>query len=163
MSRPGRLAAHPRFETGRPVTTSIPYLLAYAFTVTTQRADRELRRHGLTIRQLGLLAQLREEPELTTSELARQLGVSRQSLHEMINGLEQTAYLRREPGASGRTRRLVLTPRAEQLLTRLSGPLLQLEDELVAGMSQAEIQTLRRSLQRFLAHVTDDEAWLSDG
>ncbi len=60
------------------------YLLAYACTLATREADEALRRHGLTLRQFGLLMQLRTEPELTMSELAGQLDVSRQARHEMV-------------------------------------------------------------------------------
>lgn len=139
----------------------IPYLLAYAATVTLRKADEELRPHRLTVRQYGLLAQLGAEPELTMSELARQLGVSRQTLHEMVGDLEKTGYLCRRPGASGRTRRIVLTPRTLRLLAAAEGPLHRMEVEFLGGLSRTEIETLRTLLRRLLAHATDDEAWLS--
>lgn len=141
----------------------IPYLLAYAFTLAAREVDGALRPYGLTVRQFGLLAQLELEPELTMSELARQLGVSRQSLHEMVGELERAGYLRRVPGASGRTRRLALAPRTGRLLSRVHGPLLRLEADFLGGLKPAEIETLRRLLQRLLAYATDDETWLSGG
>jgi DNA-binding MarR family transcriptional regulator len=142
------------------VRPSIPYLLAYAHTIASRRADAELRPHGITVRQFGLLVQLRMEPELTISELARQLGVTRQSLHEMVDDLERGGHLRREPGASGRTRRLTLTDSTERLLADAHGPLALAEAEFVRGMPARDVETLRRLLQRALARATDDEAWL---
>ncbi|PRY35265.1 MarR family winged helix-turn-helix transcriptional regulator [Umezawaea tangerina] len=139
---------------------SIPYLLAYAHTIASRTADAELRPLGLTVRQFGLLAQLRDEPELTTSELARQLGVTRQSLHQMTGELERAGHLVREPGASGRTRRLVLTPSAERLLVAAHGPLARAEAEFLRGTSAREAEALRTLLRRVLARATDDEAWL---
>jgi DNA-binding MarR family transcriptional regulator len=138
----------------------IPYLLAYAHTLAARPVDRTLRPYGLTVRQFGLLTQLDLEPELTMAELARQLGVTRQSLHEMAGVLEAAGYVRREPGATGRTRRLALTPRATRLLTRVREPLLRAEAEFLRGMDPAEVRALRRLLQKLLAHATDDEAWL---
>ncbi|MFD8492250.1 MarR family winged helix-turn-helix transcriptional regulator [Amycolatopsis sp. NPDC059657] len=140
---------------------SIPYLLAYAFTLASRRADEELRPHGLTVRQFGLLVQLRLEPELTMAELARQLGISRQSLHEMVGELERAGHLRREPGATGRTVRLTLAPGTERLLFDAHGPLRRAEEDFLRGMGKREVETLRVLLQRVLAHATDDEAWLS--
>jgi DNA-binding MarR family transcriptional regulator len=139
----------------------IPYLLAYAHTLAARPLDRALRAYGLTIRQFGLLTQLDLEPELTMSELARQLGVTRQSLHEMVGELEAAGYLRRAPGATGRTRRLALTPRATRLLTRVREPLRRAEEEFLRGLGPAEVEQLRRLLQKLLAHATDDEAWLA--
>lgn len=139
---------------------SIPYLLAYAFTLAARCTDAELRPYGLTTRQFGLLVQLRLEPELTMSELARQLGISRQSLHEMVGELERGGHLVREPGATGRTRRLTLTAGTERLLSHAQGPLMRAESEFLRGMSPREIEALRGLLQRLLATATDDEAWL---
>ncbi|MEO6088385.1 MAG: MarR family transcriptional regulator [Umezawaea sp.] len=138
----------------------IPYLLAYAHTIASRIADAELRPHGLTVRQFGLLAQLSAEPELTISELARQLGITRQSLHGMVDELERAGHLVREPGSSGRTRRLVLTPSTERLLADAHGPLARAEAEFLRGMPAREQEALRALLQRALARATDDESWL---
>jgi DNA-binding MarR family transcriptional regulator len=140
---------------------AIPYLLAYAHTVAARFAGAELAPYGLTLRQYGLLTQLAAEPELTISELARQLGVTRQSLHGMVEELERAGHLSRMPGASGRTRRLMLTPRALRLLARAAGALHRAEVGLAGGLSRAEVETLRGLLQRLLADVTDDESWLA--
>ncbi|MGV9771485.1 MarR family winged helix-turn-helix transcriptional regulator [Streptosporangium sp. NPDC003464] len=144
-----------------PTKPPIPYLLAYAFTLASRRAEEELRPHGLTLRQYGLLTQLQLEPELTMSELARQLGVSRQSLHEMVGELERAGHLGRLPGSSGRTRRLALAPGTERLLARTRESLTRAEAGFLGDMSPPEIETLRGLLQRLLAHATDDESWLS--
>jgi len=138
----------------------IPYLLAYAHTIASRLADAELEPHGLTVRQFGLLAQLRAEPELTISELARQLGITRQSLHGMVDELERGGHLVREPGASGRTRRLALTPDTDRLLADARGPLARAEAEFLGRMPAREREALRTLLQRALAEATDDEAWL---
>lgn len=149
---------------GRAPGPPLPYLLVYAATWAQRHADPHLRAHGLTVRKYGLLVQLDLEPELTMSELARQLGVARQSLHEIVGELERAGYLRREAGASGRTRRLALTARARRLLPRHpGGALRQAEADLAGGLSSAEVETLRQLLRRLLAHVTDDEAWLAGG
>ena len=139
----------------------IAYLLAHAGGLATRHSDDALRPFELTTRQYWLLVQLDLEPELTTTELARQLDVSRQSLHEMILCLEQAGYLVRAPGATGRTRRLALTPLAVRRLPRLARTLREAEEEFFDGVSPAAVEALRRLLRATLAHTTDDEAWLT--
>jgi DNA-binding MarR family transcriptional regulator len=147
-------------DSAQPAKPPIPYLLAYAATLAARAADQALAPYGLTIRKYGLLVQLALEPELTMSELARQLGISRQSLHEMVAELEAAGHLRRLPGASGRTRRLALAPRTRRLLAGVQGPLRRAEAHFVGGLDRREVEALRALLQRLLAEATDDEAWL---
>lgn len=146
------------YQPGRP---PIPYLLAYAGTLAVSRADQALRSYGLTVRQFGLLAQLHLEPELTMSELARQLGVSRQALYDLVGELERAGHLTRLPGATGRTRRLALAPGTEYLLTRAQRALTEVEAGLVGGLNPRAAEALRGLLQHLLAQATDDETWLA--
>ncbi|MDX2297272.1 MULTISPECIES: MarR family winged helix-turn-helix transcriptional regulator [Streptomyces] len=131
-----------------------------ASTVATRRVDERLADYDLTVRQYGLLAQLSLEPELTMSELARQLGIARQSVHQLVNDLVESGHVRRRPGADDRSRRLEITDTAQYLLTRIDGPLERVEAELLGDLAPEEAETLRGLLQRVLAHATDDEAWL---
>ncbi|GAA3160004.1 MULTISPECIES: MarR family winged helix-turn-helix transcriptional regulator [Streptomyces] len=140
--------------------THIPYLLAVASTVATRRVDERLAAYDLTVRQYGLLAQLSVEPELTMADLARQLGIARQSVHQLVNELVEAGHVRRRPGADDRSRRLEITDTAHYLLSRIDGPLEQTEAELLGALAPDEAESLRGLLQRVLAHATDDEAWL---
>ena len=138
------------------------YLLAHAGALAARHSDDALRPYALTTRQYGLLSQLDLEPELTMTELARQLDVTRQTLHGMIGALENAGYLVRAPGATGRTRRLALTPLAVRSLPRLRRALEDAEQEFFDGVSPAAVDALRRLLRATLAHTTDDESWLPD-
>lgn len=138
----------------------IPYLLAVASTVATRRVDERLAPYDLTVRQYGLLTLLSLEPELTMAELARQLGIARQSVHKVVDDLVEAGHVRRRPGADDRSRRLEITDTAQYLLTRIDRPLERVEAELLGDLTPEEAETLRGLLQRVLAHATDDEAWL---
>ncbi|MDN3261542.1 MarR family transcriptional regulator [Streptomyces sp. CSDS2] len=131
-----------------------------ASTVATRRVDEQLVAYDLTVRQYGLLTQLSLEPELTKAELARQLGIARQSVHQLVNELVEAGHVRRRPGADDRSRRLEITDTAHYLLARVHEPLERVESELLDDLAPDEAETLRRLLQRVLAHATDDEAWL---
>ncbi|MGW7444332.1 MarR family winged helix-turn-helix transcriptional regulator [Kitasatospora sp. NPDC054795] len=140
--------------------THIPYLLAVASTVATRRVDERLHHYDLTVRQYGLLTQLSQEPGLTMADLARQLGIARQSVHRLVDELVEADHVRRRPGADDRSRRLELTDTARYMLTRIDGPLARVEADLLGDLDPDEVETLRELLQRVLAHATDDEAWL---
>jgi len=131
-----------------------------ASTVATRRVDERLAPYDLTVRQYGLLTLLSLEPELTMAELARQLGIARQSVHKVVDGLVEAGHVRRRPGADDRSRRLEITDTAQYLLTRIDGPLERIEAELLGDLAPEEAEALRGLLQRVLAHATDDEAWL---
>ncbi|MFD4664483.1 MULTISPECIES: MarR family winged helix-turn-helix transcriptional regulator [Streptomyces] len=131
-----------------------------ASTVATRRVDERLAPYDLTVRQYGLLTLLSLEPELTMAELARQLGIARQSVHKVVDDLVEAGHVRRRPGADDRSRRLEITDTAQYLLTRIDGPLERVEAELLGDLTPEEAETLRGLLQRVLAHATDDEAWL---
>ncbi|WP_199831627.1 MULTISPECIES: MarR family winged helix-turn-helix transcriptional regulator [Streptomyces] len=131
-----------------------------ASTVATHRVDERLAAYDLTVRQYGLLTMLSLEPELTMAELARQLGIARQSVHQLINDLVEAGHVRRRPGADDRSRRLEITDTAQYLLTRIAGPLGRVEAELLGDLAPEEAEALRGLLQRVVAHITDDEAWL---
>ncbi|MEV6774976.1 MarR family winged helix-turn-helix transcriptional regulator [Streptomyces syringium] len=131
-----------------------------ASTIATRRVDELLAAYDLTVRQYGLLVQLLLEPELTMAELARQLGIARQSVHQLVNELVEAGHVRRRPGADDRSRRLEITDTARYLLTWIEEPLERVETELLGDLTPNEAETLRSLLQRFLAHATDDEVWL---
>lgn len=139
----------------------VSYLLTCAAAHAVRRVSGIMAESGLTLRQYGIMAQLRVEPELTMSDLARQLGISRQALHEMAAELEQAGHLTRIPGASGRTKTLALAPPSGPMLDRLHRRLLQEEGNAFLLLSPEEVDRLREYLGQVLASVTDDETWLA--
>lgn len=71
--------------------------------------------------------------------LARALGVTRQSGHELAQGLVSLGLLASQPDpASRRSRLLVLTPRGRALAADARRILAELEQELAAGTGGAE-------------------------
>lgn len=86
----------------------------------------------------------------STAALARRLGVTRQSAHELVNGLISLELVesRPDPGI-GRQRRLLLTSRGHKLAADARGILNELEDDLrtgVAGGPGLDTDALRQML-----------------
>lgn len=66
--------------------------------------------HGFVLQAIGPHGR-------TTSELGRQLGVSKQAAAKTVTSLEQAGYVRREPDAKdGRAVRVLRTARGEEML-----------------------------------------------
>lgn len=139
----------------------VSYLLTCVAAHAVRRVSGIMAESGLTVRQYGVMVQLRVEPGLTMSDLARQLGISRQALHEMTAELEKAGHLTRVPGASGRTKTLALAPSSGPMLDRLHRRLLQEERNAFLLLSNEEVDHLREYLGRVLGNVTDDETWLA--
>lgn len=71
---------------------------------------------------------------ISTAALARRLGVTRQSAHEVVSGLTSLALVESQPSPSaGRERRLVLTVSGKKLAAEAARILAELEEELSAG------------------------------
>src|SRR5258708_18985251 len=75
------------------------------------RLDADLARTGLTMPQYTVLAALDHEGDLSSSDLARELGMTAQTVNVLVKGLEAAGPLRRTPHPShGRILLPQLTP-----------------------------------------------------
>lgn len=112
------------------------------------RLDAELDATGLTTPQYTVLAALEREPELSASDLARQFGMSAQTVNVLVKGLEACGLVRRSrhPG-HGRILLASLTPAGRRTLERGRSLAVVIEDRLLAGLTSSERATLMRWLR----------------
>jgi DNA-binding MarR family transcriptional regulator len=76
---------------------------------------------GMTLPQILFLARLRQSAGSTASELAERLNMSAPAISQMVDRLFRLGMLTRvEDSEDRRRKRLAVTPRAEQLLDRLT-------------------------------------------
>ena len=112
------------------------------------RLDDELAATGLTMPQYTVLAALDREGELSSSDLARELGLSVQTVNLLVKSLENAGLLRRSRHPShGRILLAELTRAGRRALNRgyAVGKLLQ--DRVLSGMSTADRALLLRHLK----------------
>jgi DNA-binding MarR family transcriptional regulator len=112
------------------------------------RLDDDLAATGLTMPQYTVLAALDREGELSSSDLARDLGMSAQTVNVLVKGLENAGLLRRSRHPNhGRILLAELTWAGRRALDRgyAVGKLLQ--DRLLTGLSTAERTLLLRHLK----------------
>jgi DNA-binding MarR family transcriptional regulator len=87
----------------------------------------------------------------TVAQLARRLGLARQSVQRVADALEHEGLLRYEANPDHlRSPRVALTPQGERALERLSAAAAQWEDPLGERISRSELEALRDSLRTVL-------------
>lgn len=93
------------------------------------------------------------------SELAAELGMSKQALNYMLGELERLGYLERVPDpADGRVRRIGLAARGEAAVRAGRDVRVELATELAASVGEARLEAMRETLVDVLTAVGGAEA-----
>jgi len=113
------------------------------------RLDAELGATGLTTPQYTVLAALEREGELSASDLAREFGMTAQTVNVLVTSLEGDGLLRRiRHPDHGRILLASLTPAGRRALKRGRAVALRVQDQLLSDLAPADRRTLLRSLER---------------
>jgi DNA-binding MarR family transcriptional regulator len=101
--------------------------------------------HGLAARYLV------DRDDVTTVELARHLGITKQSASEVVGVLERAGTVRRAPHPSdGRARVLLLTDQGAAKLAEGRRRWNELEDEWADLVGRAQLDVVREALTAYL-------------
>jgi DNA-binding MarR family transcriptional regulator len=112
------------------------------------RLDSDLATTGLTTPQYAVLAELERSGELSASDLAREFGMSAQTLNVLVKNLEASGLLRRSPHpAHGRILLATLTPAGRRALKGGLALALAVQDRVLAGLSASALRILMRHLK----------------
>jgi DNA-binding MarR family transcriptional regulator len=112
------------------------------------RLDAVLDATGLTLPQYAVLETLRREGKFSASDLAREFGMSAQTLNVLVRALEANGLLRRSRHPThGRILLASLTAAGRRALERGRALGLSVQDRVLAGLTAADRQTLLRLLQ----------------
>ena len=112
------------------------------------RLDAELSTTGLTTPQYAVLQTLEREGEFSASDLAREFGMSAQTLNVLVKALEANGLLRRSRHPThGRILLASLTASGRRALERGRALGLAVQDQLLAGVTAPDRQTLLRLLR----------------
>ncbi len=106
-------------------------------------ADEVLRPIGLTMPQYAALAALADQPGLSNSELARRCFVTRQSMNELLAGLQLAGLVTRaRHPRDGRVQPTQLTTAGRRLAKQADSAMLAIEEKMTAGLSAAQRRLL---------------------
>jgi len=127
--------------------SSVGYVLKQAAAALRGAMDTALRPLGLSVPQYACLELLGQRPGLSAAELARGAFVTRQSMHTVLQGLEDRGLLERPSAAPhGRALPTRLTDEGARLLARASHLVAEVEGRMIAALPAGDAERLHRDL-----------------
>jgi DNA-binding MarR family transcriptional regulator len=131
----------------------ILYLIKRAEIEVTSRMTRALDEYKITVTQFTVLYFVwHDKGDLSSAQLSRRFSMTPQSMNELIGVLQRKKLLKKavDP-AHKRILRISLTTKGTQLLRDCNTALDHVEEELVAGMTNAEAEKFKELVGKILA------------
>jgi DNA-binding MarR family transcriptional regulator len=146
-----------------PVTEFAGQLFFRIWRATHTRAAEVLGSVGLTTALFALLNVINAREGAIQQELGSALGIDRSTMVSLIDELESGGLARRRPSATDRrAKEIAITPKGRRLLQRARGLILQVEDEVLAGLTAEERRELLGLLRRALESAPAQPLWSSE-
>ena len=123
------------------------YQLKHVQAALRARMDEALRPLGLSAPQYLCLELLSRAPGASTSDLAREAFVTRQTMSTLLRTLVDRGLAQRAAQASsGRALPVQLTPEGRDLLGEASRVTVEVERVMVAPLSETQLRTVREAM-----------------
>jgi MarR family transcriptional regulator, organic hydroperoxide resistance regulator len=133
---------------------SIGYLLRDCTRRILSGLTARLETHGITLPQYFVLRELWQEEGLTQREVANRVGVLEPTMVTTLDALERLGAIERVRSTTDRRKtHLHLTPAGRALRDTLHGYAGDILERALDGISDEEIVTLRRMLQRIKSNL----------
>jgi DNA-binding MarR family transcriptional regulator len=118
---------------------------------------------GLTPALFALLNVIGAREGAIQQELGSALGIDRSTMVSLVDQLEAAELARRRQSATDRRAREVeITPKGRRLLRRARGLISQVEDDVLAGLTEAERRELLTLLRRALDAAPAQPLWSAE-
>ena len=128
------------------------YQLKHVQAALRARMDEALRPLGLSAPQYLCLELLSRAPGASTSDLAREAFVTRQTMSTLLRTLVDRGLAQRAAQASsGRALPVQLTPEGPSLLKEASKVTKEIERVMVAPLSETQLRTVREAMSACIA------------
>ncbi|MBB4663916.1 MarR family winged helix-turn-helix transcriptional regulator [Conexibacter arvalis] len=116
--------------------------------------DRDLARRNLTRSRVHVVWLISQHGPMTQRDLAAVIGVSARNVTGLVDGLERTGFVRREPHPSDRRALLVtLTPHGEETAADLQRGYVELAGQLFGSLPPRRLDELTKGLDHVLAEL----------
>ena len=128
----------------------LPYRLSLASNAVSQVIAQAYEQHfGLKMHEWRVITVLAQDGELTQQEIVGRTKMDKVTVSRAAQVLERRKLLRRLTNADdGRSLRLSLTAEGQRLYARVAPAALELEAEVLQGLSEREIAELQDVLRR---------------
>jgi MarR family transcriptional repressor of mepA len=125
------------------------------------RLDSHLQPYGLSAQQgriIGLLNSARHDDQpVVQLDIQVELGITGASTTSLLQGLERKGYIRRRvSSADGRAKELTITEKGQQLVEEFDDVFREVEERLVAGLTDDERATASALLTRMWRNMAGD-------
>jgi len=133
-----------------PVTSKVGYLVKRVQAALRSTMDEELRPLGLSVSQYAILEALLEEGESESSNaaIARRCFITPQSANEMIVALTESELVVRRSSTRPPRIRYALTRLGRARCTKARQRVLDIEERMLAGQTDADRKRIALSLER---------------
>jgi DNA-binding MarR family transcriptional regulator len=131
------------------------YLVKQLELAVRSRLDDIIRPSRLTALQYTALTVLERHADMSAAQLARNSFITSQSVADMITALEARGLIERHQDSLDRRRRVVaLTGAGRQLLDQYRDEVAEMEDQMMAGFTPAQVTAFRRALHACHVNVS---------
>lgn len=142
---------------------NIGFLLKDVSRALRRDFDRRAKAHGLSLAQWQALALLARDEGVNQVTLAERLEIQPITLARLIDRLQEAGLVTRQPDpADRRAFRLYLTEAAQPLIAQMWAYAAETRAAAMAGLSDADRDTLIRSLQHMQQNLQDAEGPTGD-
>jgi DNA-binding MarR family transcriptional regulator len=155
------MAMRPRNDT--PVAEFAGQLFFRLWRVSHTRTAEALESLGLTTALFGLLNVLGTREGAIQQELGSAMSVDPSTMVSLIDQLEAAGLAKRRTRATDRrAREVVITPKGRRVLEQARGLAMQVEDEVLRGLSAADRQRMLALLRRALDSAPPQTPWTAE-
>jgi DNA-binding MarR family transcriptional regulator len=128
---------------------SLLYMVKQVELVVRSHLDELVKPSGITALQYTALTVLERHDGLSAAQLARDSFVTAQSIADLVRSLEGRGLIRRERNPRNRRELLILlTEEGRELLARHAGPVRELEERMVRGLTDHQADQFRLALSK---------------
>jgi DNA-binding MarR family transcriptional regulator len=121
-----------------------------------RRIEEAVAPTGLRLNQVLALVLLRDRGPSAQQTLVERMCVDATNLVAVLNSLEDAGLIERRRDRSDRRRAIVaLTAPGEQVLAEIDRAFRQVDDEILAGLTLTERQTLTSLLSNLVGHIAE--------
>ena len=146
------------------ITQNPTQLINLASRVFNRMVEARLRRIGLGVGQIPVLAALKEGNSLQQKELARLARIEQPSMAAILKRMERDGLVERlENPKDMRSQAIALTPKALERLPEARKIVMQGNAEALAGFSSEEVEQLTKLLNKLnnnLHKATEDVSFI---
>lgn len=142
---------------------SVGYWICMTSRAFERAMNDELAPRGITYRQMQVLGWLALEGDLSQTDLADRMRIEPPTLVGILDRMEREGWIRRESCPTDRRRKIITAlPKAKPVWSKIIACSLNVRGRGEHGLTDDELQTLKRLLGRIIENLAADKRAAGD-